>query len=128
MKMKTLMLFCILCLVVLIILGSCATMKSPDKMTYERFCGTWANKDYEPTAGFKPGVAFHYAKYIVNPDGTFLWYNYLDDAGLTAVGTYTVEKRWKDANSNSFYHVKVYEPLNDVTLYELWEIDKYNSV
>ena len=71
MHMKTLTPFFILFLVVLIILESCATMKSPDKMTYERFCGTWANKDYEPTAGMMADVSYHYAKYIVNPDGTF---------------------------------------------------------
>ena len=103
-------------------------MKSPDKLTYERFCGTWGNKNYEPAAGYKTEVSFKYAKYIVNPDGTFLWYEYIDETGPMAVGTYIVEKRWKDANGNSFYHVKVYEPLNDVTLYELWKVDKYNSV
>jgi hypothetical protein len=128
MKARILMLFCILCLAVLIILGSCATMKSPDKMTYERFVGTWANKNYEQTGGFNTEVSYHHAKYIVNPDGTFMWHEYLDQTGLTAVGTYTVEKRWKDADGNNLYHVKVYEVLNQVTLYELWKIDKYASV
>ena len=128
MKTKTMMFFCILCLAVLIILGSCATSQNPNKMVFERFCGTWANKDYEPTAGMMADVSYHYAKYIVNPDGTFLWYKYLDETERTAVGTYTVEKRWKDADGNNFYHVKVFEVLNQVTLYELWKIDKYASV
>jgi hypothetical protein len=128
--MKTRMLASILILVlaVLITAGSCATMKSPDKMTCERFCGTWANKEYEPIAGYKPGVTFTFAKYIVNPDGTLLWYPYLDDAGPTAVGRYTVEKRWRDAIGNSLYYVKVYEFQNTMYLYELWKIDKHNMV
>ena len=128
MKARTFVSIIILVVVVLFVIGNCATTNNPDKMVFERFCGTWANKNYEPTAGFKTEVSYHFAKYIVNPDGTFLWYHYLDQTGLTAVGTYIVEKRWKDVDGNSFYHVKVYEPLNNVTLYELWKIDKYASV
>ena len=100
-------------------------MKSPDRMTYERFCGTWANEAYEP----KPGLTTQgIAKWILNPDGTFVLYPYLLQAGPTAVGSYTVEKRWTDSNSNSWYHVKTYWPTTGTTQYELWKIDMYNSV
>ena len=70
MKTKALVLSCFLCLAVLIVIGSCATMKSPDKMKYEKFCGTWANQDYEP----KPGIYTPYAKVIINPYGTIIKY------------------------------------------------------
>jgi len=123
MKTKTLMLFCFLCLAVLIILGSCATMKSPDKMTYERFCGIWVNEDYEPTPGVMPPPA----KFTMNPDGTYLNYQYIMQSGPTGVGYYTVEKRWTDSDGNSWYHVITDAFFRDIT-YELWRIDKYNSV
>ena len=129
MKTRTFVSIMILVLAVLVIAGSCATMKSPDKMTYERFCGTWANKDYEPKAGLSTEItSYRFMKYIINPDGTLIWYQYLDGAGPTPVGSYTVEKRWRDANGNSYYHVKVYEVLASMFAYELWKIDKYNLV
>ncbi len=56
-----------------------------------------------------------------------MWYGYLAETTLPQAGTYTVEKRWKDADGNNFYHVQVYEVVNMVTLYELWKINKYNS-
>jgi hypothetical protein len=125
MKTRTLALILILILAVLIIAGSCATTSNPDKMVLERFCGTWANQGYEttPDEPMKPQ-----AKYIINQDGTFVWYQYLVQTGPTGVGTYTVEKRWKDAVGNNLYHVKVYEVIAEVTQYELWKIDKYASV
>ena len=124
MNIKMLILFIILCLVALIILGSCATMKSPDRLTYERFCGTWVNEAYGP----KPGKGSPGAKLTMNPDGT--WLNYLSilQSGPTYVGIYTVEKRWTDSNGNYYYHVKTYSYMTEVTQYELWRIDKYNAV
>lgn len=124
MKTRTIVSILILVLAIMVIAGSCTTMKSPDKMVYERFCGTWANQDYEP----KPGMVSPMAKVILNPDGTFVYYQYLIQTGPNAVGTYTVEKRWKDADGNSFYHVETYSPLSTVTQYELWKIDKYAAV
>ena len=126
MKTRTLISGCILCVVVLIILGSCATTQNPDKMVFERFCGTWANEAYEPEPGLtKPWPA----KLILNPDGTFVGYQYLIQTGPTTVGSYTVEKRWTDSNGNSWYHVKVTWPTESgTTQYELWKIDMYNSV
>ena len=125
MKTKTVVLFCIFCLAALIVLGSCATTSNPDKMVFERFCGTWANEGYEPTSEepTKP-----YAKWIINPDGTIVGYRYLVQTGPTALALYTVEKRQKDADGNSFYHVKFYSVLTSVTQFELWKIDKYTSV
>ena len=125
MKTRTLMFFCILCLPALIVIGSCATTQNPDKMVFERFCGTWANEAYEPEPGSsEPSLA----KWIVNPDGTFTGYEYLIETGPAVVGFYTVEKRWTDSDGNSFYHVKVYVVITDGTRYELWRIDKYNAV
>ena len=125
MKTKTLVLFSILCLTALIILGSCATMKSPDRMTYERFCGIWANQDYEPKPGVMGPTA---AKWILNPDGTMVGYEYLNQTGPTWIKSYTVEKRWNDTEGNHFYHVKAYDVLHQVTQYELWRLDRYNAV
>ena len=122
MKIKTLVLMSILCLAVLIIFGSCATMKSPDKLTYDRFCGTWANQKYEGKGGDPR------AKTVLNPDGTYVGYQYLVQTGPAAVGKYTVEKRWVDDEGNYYYHVLAYSPLIDVTKYELWKINNYNSV
>ena len=125
MKTKTLVLFSILCLTAVIILGSCATTSNPDKMVFERFCGTWANQGYEPTAE-EPTTPM--AKLIINPDGTAVAYRYLVQTGPTIVYLYAVEKRWKDADDNSFYHVKVNVVFDYVTQYEIWKIDKYTSV
>ena len=124
MKTKTLVLFSILCLTALIILGSCATMNSPDKLTYERFCGTWANKSYEREPGLSSPA---YAKYIINPDGTFLGYQNLNETGPTLVAYYTVVKRWSDTEGNSFYHMKNYFPILEGTKYELFKVDKHNA-
>jgi len=126
MKTKTLVLFGILCLAALIILGSCVTTTNPDKLVFERFCGTWANQDYETTP--EEPAKDYIAKYIINSDGTAVGYRHLVQTGPTSVALYTVEKRWKDTDGNSFYHVKVYKPLDYVTQYEIWKIDKYTSV
>ena len=125
MKIKTLSLFCFLCLSVLIILGSCATSQNPDKMVFERFCGTWANEDYEPEPGTSKPM---FARVIINPDGTMLAYQNLYETGSTLPATYTVEKRWSNSGGDSFYHVNVHLPMLEGTRYELWRIDKYNSV
>jgi hypothetical protein len=124
MKAKTFTLLFILSSSVLIILGSCATMKSPDKLTYERFCGIWVNEDYEP----KPGELKPFAKFTMNPDGTYISYQFVMQSGPTGVGTYTVKKRWTDSDGNSYYLVKTWSHLSGVTNYELWRIDKYNSI
>ena len=63
MKTRNLVSILILVLAVMVIAGSCATMKSPDKMVYERFCGTWVNTEYE-------GKEYPAVKEIYNPDGT----------------------------------------------------------
>jgi hypothetical protein len=60
MKTRLLVSILILVLAVIIIVSSCATMKSPNKMTYYRFCGVWINKDYEP----EPGEVTPLAKFI----------------------------------------------------------------
>ena len=124
MKPRLLMLFCILCLAGLVVLGSCATMKSQGRMMYERFCGTWANPAYEPEAG----KSNPFAKIVVNPDGTYLGYQRLDQAGPTGTGFYTVEKRWTDAEGNSWYKAKIYFPIVYETTYELSKLDRFNAV
>jgi len=125
MKIKTIVLHCISCLIVIIILGSCATMKSPDKLTYERFCGTWANENYQP----KPAVLpVEVAKWIINPEGTMVGYDILTETGPSWIFLYTVEKRWVDTEGNHFYHVKTYNVLHQVTQYELWKLDNYSAV
>jgi hypothetical protein len=90
-------------------------------MVYERFCGTWANLDFE-------GKVTPPAKWIINPDGTYIGYQKLIQTGPTGVGNFIVEKRWTDASGNSFYNMKTYSFMNQVTQYELWKIDKYNAV
>ena len=125
MRLKRLIFICIFSMAVFFVLGSCTTMKSPEKMTYERFCGTWANTDYEPAIGMKSGAG---AKFIFNPDGTFVNYNFLDQAGPAAVGTFVVEKRWTDSSGNSFYNLKIYYYENDSTYYVLCKLKKQNAV
>jgi len=126
MKTKTLMLCCMLCFAILIILGSCATMKSPDRMTYERFCGTWVNDDYCGEDFFLG------AKWIFNPDGTFVMYPQILDTGVLGspgYGTYVVEKRWTDAESKNWYNIKIDIAIRDFGIhYILCKLDKYNSV
>jgi hypothetical protein len=124
MKTKTLVLFSILCLAVLIILGSCATMKSSNKFTYVKYCGTWFNQDYEP----KPGEMKPFSKLIINPDGTYLGYQFRDQSGPTFAGFYTVEKMWTDEEGNTWYHTRVYNPAFDIDRYELSKINIYNSI
>ena len=119
MKTRTLILFYFLCFSASLVVGSCATSQNPDNLVLNKFCGTWANQEYEDRSR---------AKYIINPDETLVWYTSVSRTGPAAVGTYTVEKRWKDADGNSYYHVKVYKLLNDLTQYELWKIDKYTSI
>ena len=125
MKTKTFVLLSILCSAVLIILGSCTTSQNPDKMVFERFCGTWANEAYEPEAGTSKPM---FPRVIINPDGTMVAYQNLYETDSTLLGSYTVVKRWRDLEGNSFYHVIVHIVLTDGTRYELWRIDKYNAV
>ena len=124
MKIKTWGLFDVLCLAILIILGSCATSQNPDKMVFERFCGTWANSAYEKGAGdLVPAV-----KLIYNPDGTWLRYQRMDYAGPAVFGYYTVENRWTDSEGNSWYHLETYMTQTQRTFYNLSKLDKSNSV
>jgi len=124
MKAKTLMLFCVLSLLIFSILASCATMKSPDEMTYERFCGTWANSAYEKGAGDVTPAA----KLIYNPDGTWLRYQRIDYAGPAVFGYYTVEKRWTDSQGNSWYLFETNMTQTQRKFYNLSKLDKSNSV
>ena len=125
MKTRTWTLILILVLGAMLFTGSCATMKSPDKLTYERFCGTWANENYQP----KPAVLpVEVAKWIINPEGTMVGYDLLSETGPTWIFLYTVEKRWVDAEGNQFYHVETHNVLHQVTQYELWRLDNYSSV
>ena len=95
MKTRTLVSILVFVLAVLIIAGSCDTMKSPDKMVYERFCGTWVNTEYEGKGGDPP------VKRIFTPAGTVTYYNNLHNTFTYLGGTYTVEKRWTDSEGNS---------------------------
>ena len=124
MKIKTWGLFGVLCLAILIILGSCATSQNPDKMVLERFCGTWANSAYVKGTG----DLFPAAKLIYNPDGTWLRYQRMDYAGPAVFGYYIVEKRWTDSVGNSWYHFETYMTQTQRTFYNLSKLDKYNSV
>jgi len=125
MKKVTIIVSSILCLTVISLFSNCATtMKSPDNYTYERFCGVWANTAYEPEPGTSRPM---YAKVIINPDGTMLGYINLNDTGPTAVGRYTVKKRWSDDKGGSYYHVIVHIVNQASTRYETWKINRYNS-
>ena len=122
MKTKTVVLFSILCLVALIILGSCATiMKTTEKMMYERFCGTWVNTKYEGKVN--PPV-----KWIFNPDGTLTSYNNLHNSLTYSRSPYTVEKRWTDSEGNSWYHFKIEWAFSKSIEYMIFKLDKYNSI
>ena len=122
MKTRNLVSILILVLAVMVIAGSCATMKSPDKMVYERFCGTWVNTEYE-------GKEYPAVKEIYNPDGTLTAYSHLHDTGTYGYAFYTVEKRWTDSEGNSWYHVKIKYPLvTTATVYQLCKLDKYNTI
>ena len=81
MKTRTFVLILILVIAVMVIAGSCATIKSPDKMVYERFCETRAKEDYES----EPRGASPSAKIIMNPDGTSVAHHFLIQTGPTAV-------------------------------------------
>ena len=124
MKTRTLIAFFIICLAVSIFVGSCATTHNPDKMVLERFCGTWANPAYE----HKPGEYTPVAKIIINPDGTYLRYQRMDEAGVTGAGYYTVEKRWTDSEGNIYYHITLYLPYSQRTFYLLAKVDRFNMV
>lgn len=124
MKTRSLMLFCILCVAVAIILGSCATMGKTDKMEYVKFCGTWANNEYQ----VRPSKVGDGSKIIFNPEGTYVQYTFTDDTHPGIVGFYTVEKKWTDDQGNSWYHVKDYSPVFSVETYVLFKLNQYNSV
>ena len=126
MKTRTFVSILILVLAVMVIAGSCATMKSPDNLTYERFCGTWANDNYSGK------LIFIGAKIIFNPDGTFVGYNTILEtgtAGTTNYGNYIVEKRWIDSEGHSWYNMKVDWWVEGFgPLYILCKLNKGNSV
>ena len=123
MKTRTFISISILVLAVMIITGSCATiMKTTEKMTYEKFCGTWVNTEYD--GKYEPPV-----KEIYNPDGTMTYYALLHDTSTWRRATSTFEKRWTDSESNSWYHVKGKTPLVPTeTWYFLFKLDKYNTI
>ena len=122
MKTRTFVSILILVLIVLIIAGSCATMKSPDKMVYERFCGTWVNTEYE-------GKEWPRVKLIFTPDGTITFYSVLHDTSTYHGLSYTVEKRWTDSEDNSWYHIIVKGPKDPrATEYLLLKLEKYNTI
>ena len=122
MNTKTLVLSCVICLIALIILGSCATSQNPDKMVFERFCGTWVNTEYE-------GKEWPPVKVIYKPDGTLTIYTYLHDTASYGRATYTVEKRWADSEGNSWYHIKMQWAWGSTSYqYMLFKLDKYTTI
>jgi hypothetical protein len=124
MKPRTLMALFIICFAVSIFVSSCATTHNPDKMVFERFCGTWANTAYEEG----PTLTRPFAKIIYNPDGTCLRYTDMDYAGPAIFGYYTVEKRWTDSEGNSWYLIERNMTQTQRTFYDLSKLDKSNSV
>jgi hypothetical protein len=122
MKARTFVSIFILVLAVMIIVSSCATMKSPDSMTYERFCGTWVNTEYD-------GKVDPPVKQIFNPDGTMTYYSQLHNTATYGRVSYTVEKRWTDSEGNSWYHVKETWPIETTgTGYLLVKLERYNTI
>jgi hypothetical protein len=98
-------------------------MKTTEKMTYEKFCGTWVNTEYEGRAGDPP------VKRIFNPDGTATAYSNLHNTFTYWRLTYTVEKRWTDSEGNSWYHVKeAWSTGGTARGYMLFKLDKYNTI
>ena len=108
----------ILVLVVLIIIGSCATEKKAVKAPIEPLYGTWTNPDYNTVTKI--------AKLIFKPDGTFIEYNHTDITMYLGPYKYTIAESWMDSDGNKYYKVDI--ALGIRSWYELWRINETDTV
>ena len=123
MKSRTLVICLILVLVLLIIVGSCASgknayVKYPDEELY----GTWINTEYK-------GSTVPFTIRVFNPDWTFEAYRlglsvWEEDVEKTEEGwipaehgTYKIEDKWMDTDGNAWYKIKM--AVGDVEDYEM---------
>ena len=99
MKTKTLALFSILCLAVLIILGSCAT----DKMAYiskdYEIYGTWVNPDAK--------LVIQAGKVVIHTNGKAEWYPTITST-VFEPREFIITNKWTDSTGNIWYTL-IYE-------------------
>jgi beta-lactamase regulating signal transducer with metallopeptidase domain len=126
-KMKTtkLMLVCTLIVAVIVIIGSCAASK---KTTVESesirsiLTGTWINYEYDDMLDLP-------AKTILNSDGSFDFFEDVDDTRRSWWGQYTIIDSWMDSTGTYWYEAKIDNNWTEsVVYYELGKIDSTKSV
>ena len=96
MKTRTFVSILILVLAVLIIVGSCAT----EKKAYiakenEELYGNWVNSEYNDES--------HFARHIVNADGTIQLYPTDHSTRVYENDKYTITDKWTDSEGNIWY-------------------------
>jgi hypothetical protein len=112
MKTRTLVSIIFLVLVILIIVGSCATSKkalSTDNI--DELVGNWANPEYEGKGNVEP-------KFTIKSDRTVLWYVFINDKEASFKGKITeIGEKWMERDGSVYYKIKVYEENFVTTLY-----------
>ena len=129
MKTRTLVSILILVAAVLIIVGSCATKPVRTKSD-EALYGTWVNPEYK--GSFPSGMEVYY------PDGT--WKVFRKEAAAWeedieileggwirgSFGTFTIEDKWIDADTNVWYKVVSYE--GNERFFMLMKVSNSNNI
>ena len=123
MKSRTLISVLILIMAILIIAGSCATMKKAisDEDFFEVFSGTWVNTEY---SGANP----RFQKRINYPDGVWEFYRMISDITPREKGKSTIIDKWIDSSGNILYkshwESKLWVFTDPVEGYEMGKISK----
>ena len=130
MKTRTFVSILIIVLVVLVIAGSCATKKRMMKDSEELY-GTWTNEEYKST--IPP-----FEKEVYNPDGTYESFRtevapwekdveILEGGWIRGTfGTFVIEDKWIDADTNVWYKVVNYD--GNYRVFYLMKVSNSNNI
>jgi hypothetical protein len=103
MKKHVTILGTLVCLLILVLLGSCAPGKYTLKANEELY-GTWINKSY--SGEFGPPDKVHPQKEVIDSNGYHV-FRFVDDAAQFFEGAETITSKWTDSEGNIWY--KTYE-------------------
>jgi len=119
MKVRMLLFISILFLVIIMVVGGCATTKKVSKKDYRFFSGTWINEEYN-THPFM-------ARWVIRPDGTFAGYFRTTDTEKAEIGIYRIVDKWTDSEGNLWYKMHVWPGVMVEGKPDSYELDRFSD-
>ena len=122
MKARTFVSILILVLAVMVIAGSCATMKQAISIddAMKEFAGVYVNTEYDGNRKTQP------QKYVVTSDGKIEDWALATNERASWKGEYVIVESWVDSEGNIYCTVDT-KYYTGSTTKELWKLDKTRS-